>query len=155
SATLDYSAYSTGSVIVDLQTGFFGTGVGGSVSGIARVFGPGAGAFGNYNLLIGNGGDTLVGGLGRRNILVAGPGASKLEGGDDQDLLIGGSTMQAILNFSSTQATGQDKTADQRVVSLVESFPRPDLIQGGKFVFRPFTQTGLRAIKNLQIKIGR
>jgi Ca2+-binding RTX toxin-like protein len=79
--------------MVDLQTGF-ATGVGGSVSGIATIFG-GSGtpaASGVFNLLIGNGGNTLYGGLGRRNILVAGASASTLNGGDGEDLLIGGST---------------------------------------------------------------
>ena len=45
-----------------------------------------------FNLLIGNGGNILNGGLGRRNILVAGASASTLHGGDGEDLLIGGST---------------------------------------------------------------
>jgi hypothetical protein len=96
--TLDYTAYST-SVIVDLQTGF-ATGVGGSVSAITVVFGgTGNGALGAYNLLIGvpaGGdvvGDTLNGGLGRRNLLVAGGGASTLNAGDQEDLLIGGTTL--------------------------------------------------------------
>jgi hypothetical protein len=91
--TLDYSAYST-SVVVDLQTGQ-ATGVGGSVSGISTVLGgTGNGALGAYNLLIGGatGGDTLTGGLGRRNILVAGGGPSTLNAGDQEDLLIGGTT---------------------------------------------------------------
>jgi hypothetical protein len=92
SSTLDYSAY-TSAVIVDLQTGF-ATGIGGSIGGIATVFGgsgtPAGG--GVYNLLIGNGGDILNGGFGRRNILVAGISASTLNGGDGQDLLLGGST---------------------------------------------------------------
>jgi hypothetical protein len=90
--TLDYTAYRS-SVLVDLQTGF-ASGVGGSVSGIATVYGGSASpaAGGVYNLLIGAGGDTLTGGLGRRNILVAGAGASTLNAGDGEDLLIGGST---------------------------------------------------------------
>jgi hypothetical protein len=91
--TLDYSPYTT-SVVVNLQTGF-ATGVGGSVSGITVVFGgSGNGAPGAYNLLIGGaaGGDTLNGGLGRRNILVAGGGASTLNGRNQDDLLIGGTT---------------------------------------------------------------
>jgi hypothetical protein len=91
-ATLDYSAYST-SVIVDLQTGI-ATGVGGTVSGIATVDGGSAGpaTSGEYNLLIGAGGNILNGGVGRRNILVAGTSASTLNAGDGEDLLIGGST---------------------------------------------------------------
>jgi hypothetical protein len=89
--TLDYRAYST-SVIVDLQTGF-ATGVGGSVTGITVVFGgTGNGALGAYNLLIGNGGNVLTGGFDRRNILVAGGTASTLNGGNQDDLLIGGSS---------------------------------------------------------------
>jgi hypothetical protein len=90
--TLDYSSYSS-SVIVDLQTGM-ATGVGGSVRGIATVFG-GSGTpstSGVFNLLIGNGGNILNGGLGRRNILVAGASAGTLHAGDGEDLLIGGST---------------------------------------------------------------
>jgi hypothetical protein len=89
--TLDYSSYFLGAVLVDLQTGF-ATGVGGSVSGITTVYGGSSSGTGMYNLLIGNGGDTLVGRLAGRNILVAGPSASTLIGGDGQDILIGGST---------------------------------------------------------------
>jgi hypothetical protein len=92
--TLDYTPYTT-TVIVDLQTGF-ATGVGGSVSGIQTVIG-GSGAPVDstvYNLLIGNGGDTLTGGTGRRNLLVAGGAApSTLNAGDGEDLLIGGTTV--------------------------------------------------------------
>jgi hypothetical protein len=92
--TLDDSAYST-SVVVDLQTGQ-ATGVGGAVSGIGTVYGgTGNGALGAYNLLIGSatGGNTLNGGFGRRNILVAGGGPSTLNAGDQEDLLIGGTTV--------------------------------------------------------------
>jgi hypothetical protein len=92
-STLDYTPYTT-NVIVDLQTGV-ATGVGGSVSGILNVTG-GSGAPGTsglYNLLIGNGFNTLTGGSGRRNILVAGGGASTLNAGNGEDLLIGGFTM--------------------------------------------------------------
>jgi hypothetical protein len=45
-----------------------------------------------YNLLIGNGGNYLAGGTGRRNLLVAGGGASTLFSGDGEDLLIAGMT---------------------------------------------------------------
>jgi hypothetical protein len=92
SDTLDYSPYST-TVIVDLQTGI-ATGVAGSVSGIVNVVGGSAGPADSsaYNLLIGNGGNTLTGGDGRRNILVAGGSASTLIGGNGDDLLIGGTT---------------------------------------------------------------
>jgi hypothetical protein len=92
SDTLDYSPYST-TVIADLQTGM-ATGVAGSVSGIVNVVGGSAGPADAsvYNLLIGNGGNTLTGGTGRRNILVAGGSASTLIGGNGDDLLIGGTT---------------------------------------------------------------
>jgi hypothetical protein len=99
SDTLDYSAYRS-SVLVDLQTGF-ATGVGGPVNGITTIFGGSAAPFtrGLYNLLIGKGGDTLYGGFGRPNILVAGTSASTLVGGGyspsgagSQDILIAGST---------------------------------------------------------------
>jgi hypothetical protein len=90
--SLDYSAYSS-SVLVDLQTSS-ATGVGGSVSGITTVYGGSASPATNgvYNLLIGAGGDRLYGGVGRRNILVAGASASTLNAGDGEDLLIAGST---------------------------------------------------------------
>jgi hypothetical protein len=89
--TLDYSAYST-SVTVNLQVGF-ATGVGMGVSNIQNVTGGTGGPAGTYNLLIGNGGNVLTGGTGRRNILVAGGSASTLNGGDQDDLLIAGSTV--------------------------------------------------------------
>jgi hypothetical protein len=90
--TLNYTAYST-SVVVDLQTGL-ATGIGGSVSGIATIYGGSAGPVGSgvFNLLIGSGGNTLVGGTGRPNIVVAGSGPGTLNGGDGQDLLIAGYT---------------------------------------------------------------
>jgi hypothetical protein len=92
SDTLDYTPYTT-SVVVDLQTGT-ATGVGGLVSGIGTVTGGSGTPAGSgvYNLLIGSGGNTLNGGFGRSNILVAGASASTLNAGDGQDLLIGGST---------------------------------------------------------------
>jgi hypothetical protein len=92
------SPYYAGSVVVDLQT-HFATAVGGTVGGIWSVYGsPGANEPGLYNLLIGNGSCYLYGGVGRRNILVAGgtasSGASNLNGGgsSDEDLLIAGYT---------------------------------------------------------------
>jgi hypothetical protein len=103
--TLDYSDYG-GSVLVDLQTGF-ASGVGGSVSGITTVWGSDI-AGRRYNLLIGNGGNTLIGGFGRRNILVAGPSASTLIGSDAEDLLIGGST---AYDTEATLSTWQEIAA--------------------------------------------
>jgi hypothetical protein len=83
--------------VVDLQPAVASaTGVGGSISGFTTVIGTSGapGTAGLYNLLIGSdvGGDILQGGTGRRNILVAGGGASTLIGGDGEDLLIGGTT---------------------------------------------------------------
>jgi len=89
--TLDYTGF-TGSVVVDLQTGV-ATGFS-SIANIENVTGAGGGGDqGFYNLLIGNGGNVLTGGFGRRNILVAGGSASTLNAGDGEDLLIGGTTM--------------------------------------------------------------
>jgi hypothetical protein len=89
--SLDYSAY-TSTVIVDLPLAS-GTGVGGNVFNIQNVTGgTGGGPAGSYNLLVGNGGNILHGGSGRRNLLIAGGTASVLIGGDDEDILIGGST---------------------------------------------------------------
>ncbi len=88
--SLDYSAYTT-SVIVDLQTNV-ATGVGSLAGTFVNVHGGNSSGAGLYNLLIGNGGNTLTGGTGRRNILVAGGSASTLIGGSGDDLLIGGST---------------------------------------------------------------
>src|SRR5439155_8112070 len=88
--SLDYSAYSS-SVIVDLQTGL-ATGVGGVVANIQNVTGGNGGGAGVFNILVGAGGNTLTGGNGRRNLLIAGSSASTLTAGDDEDILIGGTT---------------------------------------------------------------
>jgi hypothetical protein len=88
--SLDYSAYSS-SVIVDLQTAT-ATGVGGSIANIQHVTGGSGGGAGIYNILVGDGGNTLAGGTGRRNLLIAGLSASTLLAGDDEDILIGGTT---------------------------------------------------------------
>jgi hypothetical protein len=107
--SLDYSAYST-SVLVDLQTGA-ATGVGGGIANIRNVTGGSGGGPGVYNILVGNGGNVLTGGDGRRNLLIAGASASTLIGGNDDDILIGGTTaydteaglvsLQAIMNYWS------------------------------------------------------
>jgi hypothetical protein len=88
--TLNYAAYST-TVIVDLQT-HTATGVGGSVLNIQNVVGGSGGGAGVYNILVGNGGNVLTGGDGRRNMLIAGGAASTLIGGNQDDILIGGTT---------------------------------------------------------------
>jgi hypothetical protein len=110
--TLDYSAYSS-TVIVDLQTSF-ATGVGTSIANIQNVNGGTGGGAGIYNILVGNGGNVLTGGDGRRNLLIAGASASTLIGGNDDDILIGGTTnydteaglvsLQAIMNYWSATA---------------------------------------------------
>jgi hypothetical protein len=107
--TLDYSAYSS-SVLVDLQTGV-ATGVGGGIANIQNVTGGTGGGAGVYNILVGNGGNVLTGGDGRRNLLIAGASASTLVGGNDDDILIGGTTaydteaglvsLQAIMDYWS------------------------------------------------------
>jgi hypothetical protein len=88
---LDFTAYSA-SVVVDLQTGT-ATGVGGSIANITKVSGSTGGGAGVYNILVGNGGNVLSGGNGRPNLLVAGSSASTLTGGDDGNILIGGTTL--------------------------------------------------------------
>src|SRR5262249_49902110 len=110
---LDYSQYTT-SVVLDLQSSVAGidTGVGGIVSGIRSVTGGSGGGAGVYNILVGNGGNVLTGGDGRRNLLIAGGSASTLVGGNDDDILIGGTTaydteaglasLQAIMAYWST-----------------------------------------------------
>jgi hypothetical protein len=75
---------------VDLQTGQ-ATATGGEAN-IVNVHGANSSGPGLYNLLIGNGGNVLTGGTGRRNLLVAGGAASTLIGGTQEDLLIGGTT---------------------------------------------------------------
>jgi hypothetical protein len=86
--TLNYSAY-TSTVIVNLQTST-ATGVGGSIANIQNV--TGGNGPGGYNILVGNGGNLLTGGNGRRNLLIAGASASTLIGGDGEDILIAGTT---------------------------------------------------------------
>jgi hypothetical protein len=108
--SLDYSAYSS-SVIVDLQTAS-ATGIGGSLGHIQNVTGGAGGGPGVYNVLVGNGGNILTGGNGRRNLLIAGSSAGTLQSGDDDDFLIGGTTaydkdiasLVAIMAYWSTTA---------------------------------------------------
>ena len=64
--SLDYSAYSS-SVIVDLQSAT-ATGVGGTIANIQTVTGGTGGGPGIYNILVGSGGNTLIGGFRRPNI---------------------------------------------------------------------------------------
>ena len=87
--TLDYTGYSD-NVLVNLQTGT-ATGFS-SIADIRNVTGASGGPSGSYNILVGNGGNVLTGGSGRRNLLVAGPSASTLIGGNGDDILIGGTT---------------------------------------------------------------
>jgi hypothetical protein len=89
--TLDYTAFTTSNVLVNLVTGTATDNVV-SINGIQQVLGGIGGPPGTYNILVGNGGNRLVGGNGRRNILVAGGFASTLIGGNQDDLLIAGYT---------------------------------------------------------------
>jgi hypothetical protein len=118
--SLDYSGYLT-SVTVNLR---FGEATGtGSITGIQQVFGGNGGPVGSYNLLVGNGGNTLVGGNGRRNILIAGSSASILHGGDGDDLLVGGRTTYdnnpTALAAVVAEWTRTDKTYAERVANLL------------------------------------
>jgi hypothetical protein len=107
--TLDYTGY-TGNVLANLQTGV-ATGFSG-ISNIQNVKGASGGPAGSYNILVGNGGNVLTGGNGRRNLLIAGNNGvrgSTLIGGDQDDILIGGTTvydteagmvsLQAIMSY--------------------------------------------------------
>jgi hypothetical protein len=67
--TLDYTGYAS-NVLVNLPLGA-ATGFS-SISHIQNVKGASGGGAGSYNVLIGNGGNVLTGGNGRRNLLIAG-----------------------------------------------------------------------------------
>jgi hypothetical protein len=129
--TLDYSAYST-SVLVNLQTGF-GTGVGGSIANIQNVTGGTGGGAGVYNILVGNGGNVLTGGDGRRNLLIAGASASTLVGGNDDDILIGGTTVYdtqaGMVSLQALMAYWSSTTDDYatRVANLLNGTGCPRL----------------------------
>ncbi len=101
---LDYSAYQN-TVYVNLKTGA-GTALG-SVANIQTVQGGMS-----SNLLVGNGGATLLGGLGR-NVLIAGKSAGTLIGGGDQDILIGGTTSY--------------DTNDKALLAILSEWGRTDL----------------------------
>jgi len=73
-------------------TGFSGFNGFSAISNIQNVKGASGGAAGSSNVLIGNGGNVLTGGDGRRNLLSASATASQLFGGNDDDILIGGTT---------------------------------------------------------------
>jgi hypothetical protein len=82
--TLDYSTLADGVVVnLPLHTA---TALAGGIANIQNVMG----SAGN-DILVGNGGNLLDGGLGR-DLLIAGAFASILNGGEDEDLLIGGTT---------------------------------------------------------------
>ncbi len=117
--TLDYSAGWTGNVVVNLQTGR-ASGVQGGVANIQNVTGAGGGSTTAYDILVGNGGNVLAGGDGRDNLLIAGSSASTLQGGDMDDILIGGTTaydtqlsdqaMIAIMKFWTTTSGSYQKS---------------------------------------------
>jgi hypothetical protein len=113
--TLDYSNGFSGNVVVDLATGAASgvAGLGaGAVTNIEKVLGASGGGSSFFDLLIGNGGNVLQGGTGRRNILVAGGSPSTLVGGDGEDLLIAGSTAYdtdpALANWQAIVALWTD-----------------------------------------------
>ena len=120
------------SVLVDLQTGS-ATGVGQGIANIQNVTGGTGGGAGVYNLLVGNGGNVLTGGDGRRNLLIAGASASTLIGGNDDDILIGGTTvydtqagmvsLQGLMNYWS--GTSDDYAT--RVANLLNGTGVPRL----------------------------
>jgi hypothetical protein len=133
SNTLNYASYSS-SVLVDLRTGI-ATGVGSVISHIQNVIGGSGGGAGIYNILVGNGGNVLTGGDGRRNLLIAGTSASTLLGGNDDDILIGGTTaydteaglvsLQAIMAYwsgtSDDYATRVNKLLTGNGVPLLDA----------------------------------
>jgi hypothetical protein len=101
--TFDYSAYLS-NVLVNLQTST-ATGIDGGIANIQNVIGGNSGPAGSYNILVGNGGNILTGGNGRRNLLIAGSSASQLIGGNDDDIVIGGTTAyDTEANMASLQA---------------------------------------------------
>jgi hypothetical protein len=87
---LDYSAC-TQNVYVDLPAQK-ATAINGQVLNIQNATGGHGGAAGSWNMLVGDGGNTLTGGTGRVNLLIAGATPSTLTGGDQGDILIGGTT---------------------------------------------------------------
>jgi hypothetical protein len=122
SGTLDYTAYSTNVIVclpLGLATGVY-DGRPGGISGFTTVLGGQGGAAGTYNILVGDGGDTLVAGTGRRNLLIAGQSSSSLYGGDSDDILIGGQTsydrqipaLQALMNEWARADEDQATRAD-------------------------------------------
>jgi hypothetical protein len=122
--TLDYTGYA-GNVLANLQTGV-ATGFS-LISNIQNLTGASGGPDGSYNILVGNGGNVLTGGNGRRNLLIAGNNGirgSTLIGGDQDDILIGGTTMydteagmvslQAIMDYWA----GSADDSNTRVANL-------------------------------------
>jgi hypothetical protein len=129
---LDLSPY-TSTVIVDLQLGL-ATGVGGGIVDIQNVSGGNGGPTGSYNILVGNAnGDSniLIGGLGRRNLLIAGTTPGMLIGGDEEDILIGGKTaydmdLSALLAIMA-EWTRTDEDYATRVGNLLNGTSSPIL----------------------------
>jgi hypothetical protein len=125
--TLNYAAY-TSDVYVNLVTGV-ATGVGAGISNIQNVTGASGGPAGSYNILVGNGGNVLTGGTGRRNLLIAGASASTLLGGDDDDILIGGTaaydTDRAALLAIMAEWTRTDEDCGTRVFNLTHGVGVP------------------------------
>jgi hypothetical protein len=122
--TLDYTGYTT-TVIVDLQTGSATNVNDGNANAILNIHnviggsGTPTGMESVYNILVGNGGNILTGGTGRPNLLIAGPRASTLFGGNKEDILIGGTTnhdtdipaLQALMDMWCQSGPFEDRVA--------------------------------------------
>jgi hypothetical protein len=89
--TLDYSEGWSGNVVVNLQLGL-ATAIADGVTNIRNLRGAIGGGPGSYNVLVGNGGNNITGGDGRRNLLESGKSPGTLQGGNQGDILIGGTT---------------------------------------------------------------
>ena len=92
------------------------TGIGGGIANIQNVIG----SAGN-DILVGNGGNVLSGGLGR-DFLIAGTQASTLFGGGNEDILIAGwtdyDTNQVALNAIMAEWSRTDIDYDARIANL-------------------------------------
>jgi Ca2+-binding RTX toxin-like protein len=113
--TLDYSPFDL-NVYVNLQTGKAT-----AVAGIANIQNVTGGPL--TNLLVGNGGNVLIGGSGR-NVLIAGGSAGTLIGGGAEDILIGGTTAydtnDTALQQIMTEWARTDEDYYRRVANLTQ-----------------------------------
>ncbi len=113
------------------------TGIGGTVKNIQNVIG-GNGT--GYNILVGDGGNSLTGG-GGRDLLIAGPASSTLTGGGGDDILIGGTTLYDT-NIPALMAIMAEWTrTDQGYAARVNSVMNGGG-SSGSFVLNTTTVTG-------------